>query len=498
MRFGRILILSVLALILNFNIAFAGLEDNLKAAESQLKGLTASRGAMLSPKNVQLAQKYYDAAKSDYDKGKKAEVVEKKLNRALEAIENANSVIGMALEIFGPMLSARADCEEVEASIFSPELYGKAEKKSKDAISTLEAGKTDGATKKAAEAEGLYRDAELRTIKITVIGRTRDLIKDAEALESGKYSPESLARAHTYADEAENILNTDRYATDEAQVEAEEGAYEARHAMYITRRAKAFEGDKLGYEKLILESEKHFAPIPKLFEFIPRYNNGFQDPVNAVTAIAKRLLEEQTEVIESLRDDNSRLNKSLTTRLAEIDSMRIDLNSYRVELAQLKGEYEENLEAQRAEEEINRLEDERLQRIYDLFDSEDATVLLEDKHLIIRLTGLNFSSGKSDLKPASYALLSKVMSALQEYPGRNIGIEGHTDAQGRDSANQFLSEERAKAVREYILANNTDINGSLVKALGLGESKPVASNETSEGRAQNRRIDIQIRDARIL
>ncbi len=72
-------------------------------------------------------------------------------------------------------------------------------------------------------------------------------------------------------------------------------------------------------------------------------------------------------------------------------------------------------------------------------------------------------------------------------------MEGHTDAFGSDETNLMLSQERADAVRKYLLANMRDLSREDVGAVGFGESRPVANNETAEGRAKNRRIDVVIR-----
>ena len=71
-------------------------------------------------------------------------------------------------------------------------------------------------------------------------------------------------------------------------------------------------------------------------------------------------------------------------------------------------------------------------------------------------------------------------------------IEGHTDSFGGDKANLDLSQRRADAVMQYLLAN-MDIERSRIFSMGYGESKPIANNETKEGRAQNRRIDLKLR-----
>ena len=77
------------------------------------------------------------------------------------------------------------------------------------------------------------------------------------------------------------------------------------------------------------------------------------------------------------------------------------------------------------------------------------------------------------------------------FPGATLSIEGHTDAYGSDSTNLTLSEQRAEAVKNY-LVNEGEMDALRLTSVGYGESQPVANNETTEGRAKNRRIDIVI------
>ncbi|TXC82000.1 OmpA family protein [Luteibaculum oceani] len=101
------------------------------------------------------------------------------------------------------------------------------------------------------------------------------------------------------------------------------------------------------------------------------------------------------------------------------------------------------------------------------------------------LNNIFFSSGKYDLKKSSEVELNKLFDFLRKNADLRIAIEGHTDNVGEESDNQLLSENRAKAVYDYLVAKG--ISKERLKYIGYGESKPVASNDTEEGRAKNRR-----------
>jgi len=102
------------------------------------------------------------------------------------------------------------------------------------------------------------------------------------------------------------------------------------------------------------------------------------------------------------------------------------------------------------------------------------------------LTGIQFNSSRATLKGSSNADLDKVVQVMNQFPEISVTIEGHTDSQGRDDANMTLSQERATTVLNYLVSKGISINR--LRAVGFGETRPVADNGTSAGRAQNRRV----------
>lgn len=115
----------------------------------------------------------------------------------------------------------------------------------------------------------------------------------------------------------------------------------------------------------------------------------------------------------------------------------------------------------------------------------------EPRGMVITLSGsVLFASNQSVLLPEARRRLDQVAAVLLTTRERNITIEGHTDSQGSDANNLSLSQRRADAVREYIVAKG--YQGDLVQARGLGEGQPIADNTGAEGRANNRRVEIVI------
>ncbi len=105
-------------------------------------------------------------------------------------------------------------------------------------------------------------------------------------------------------------------------------------------------------------------------------------------------------------------------------------------------------------------------------------------------SGILFGFNSSTLQPEAKANISKLADILKKYPDSNILVTGHTDSDGTEQYNQTLSEKRAKAVADYTIAQG--INSSRLSTKGLGETEPVASNDTVEGKQLNRRVEIAI------
>ncbi len=101
-----------------------------------------------------------------------------------------------------------------------------------------------------------------------------------------------------------------------------------------------------------------------------------------------------------------------------------------------------------------------------------------------------FDTGRSSLKPESTAVFVDIIRILNEYPTAKFAVEGHTDSSGGAKTNQRLSEERANAVRDFLIAEG--VGADRLTAAGYGEDRPIADNKTSKGRRENRRVEINL------
>jgi OOP family OmpA-OmpF porin len=109
----------------------------------------------------------------------------------------------------------------------------------------------------------------------------------------------------------------------------------------------------------------------------------------------------------------------------------------------------------------------------------------------IVLRGVNFDFDKATIRPDAKVILDEAASQLSKNPDVRVSVEGHTDSVGADAYNQKLSERRAASVKSYLVGKG--VSDARLATTGYGESKPIASNNTKDGRALNRRVELLVK-----
>lgn len=118
-------------------------------------------------------------------------------------------------------------------------------------------------------------------------------------------------------------------------------------------------------------------------------------------------------------------------------------------------------------------------------------VIRQGDDLLLRMpSGITFAFNDASVQPQFRPTLDEVASILSQYPKTYIDVYGHTDSDGSDAYNQTLSERRAQSVANYLSSHG--VQSARIATRGFGESQPIASNATEEGKASNRRVEIKI------
>lgn len=451
-------------------------QDQIKARVFQkstnlLSQAKAEQADLLSPTLYAKAVEQYDVASKEFDRGKN---IQKKITEINDLLTSAVEHAKLAKVTFPHLLSARDEALEANAVENAPDFYEKAEALFLETAQTLEKGNINSAKEKSLQAERAYREAELVAIKANIIGNVKLHLKKAQEEDVHKYASITFNRSQTLLAEAEKILNSDRSARTEARQKAELAGYEVKHAAFLANAIQKLKKDDSNWEKLILQNEKYLSQIMISLGFAPEFDEGFEKPVTAAV-----------QAINDLKKEKQQLANEVSSQDQTIEALNTDIIKLQAELDKSK-EQEAGLKAKLALEQQQR---DKYKKVEILFTPEEARVLREGDQIRIRLIALNFPSGKEIIDPNYFSLLTKLQRVITLFPDHHITIEGHTDNKGDDRTNQALSFRRAKAVKSYLMANIGLIE-SQIEAIGYGESKPIASNETEAGRAQNRRIDV--------
>lgn len=436
------------------NTLFAEADSALTIAKREMTFLIA-------PESFHKGYELYRKAEENFSRGKKLNSIQRDLSQAIEYFEKSLETAKLGKVTFADALKAREDAYKVNSMKYAEELWKKAERKFVDAGAELEDGDVKDAQKLGAQAEQLYRSAELDAIKGSYLNETRVLLEKADDMNVHKYAPKTLQKAKTLLAQAERALTQNRYDIDQPRDLARQAKYEAKHAIYLAKRVTDVRADKLSLEDLILEYEMPLVQIGGVANIVTEMDQGHEGPTGEIVAYIENLQEDAQQLRQDLNDMESRFGSVSSER----ESLR-------------------QLEAQRMQAD----------RIENMFTRNEANVLRRGNDIILRLIGLNFSVNKAEIESRNFPLLTKVQNAIKVLPGSELVIEGHTDSFGTDAANLSLSKKRAESVRQYLIAN-MNLDPNKINAVGYGEARPVANNETPEGRTRNRRIDIIIRPA---
>jgi OmpA-OmpF porin, OOP family len=430
--------------------------------ESLIEEVRSGNGEVLSPEFYKNAIEVFEEAIEAYEEKESQKVIREKLDESARFAHKALDIIKLANLTLSKTIEARESALAAEAPLYASDLWEEAEEVFLDATTNLEDDDIDDAKDYGVSALQMYNQAELLGIKNGILGEAREKVKLAEEAEAGEYAFHTLTDAQNLLVETERLLDGDRYAREEAIKKAANASYQGRHAAYLAKTIKALSAKDENWENLILKFEEFLTEFGSQFNYKPQFDEGFDTSVRSIAEYIKTLKEDKKQLIQ----ENGRLQE-------ELNSVREREENYSAELEKKKDK------------------ERRIEKVKSLFSSNEAKVVYEGDNLIIRLFGINFPSGKAIIQPEYFSLLTKVQQALREFPDNHYIIEGHTDALGNNNRNKILSEKRALSVREYLMAN-MDLDESQITHIGFGEAKPVASNETKQGRELNRRIDIVI------
>ncbi len=300
----------------------------------------------------------------------------------------------------------------------------------------------------------------------------------AHALEKAE---QSLAYAETAYRQKQKREQIDTYARDASQT-----AEDAR-VMAVKEQEK---------EREQLEAaQKEAAARAQAEAEIQRRKQAELDRANAeaAKAEAERLKQEALAAAEQAAKAKAEADAARAAAVAQQQALaqqteqaklQADQARQQADQARQQAEQAEKLR-QQAEQDKAEMRARLLQQLNAVLETRDSA-----RGLIANMGDVLFETGKYELKPVARERLARVSGILLAYSGLNVQIGGYTDATGSDDFNQRLSEQRAEAVRAYLVQSG--VSAGAVSAQGFGKSDPIASNDTPDGRQKNRRVELVV------
>ena len=452
--------------VLSLSVASGGdeIRDSLfRSADAAMEQAKSRRADLLSPVSYSRARDHYDRASTAFSRGRDLERIQKDLQEVEEDLARASKASGIASLTFADVLECRRAALDAKAPERVPDVWQGAESKLKDAAEALERGRASAAKRRTGDLEEAYRTVEVEALKAKYLGVARARLRQAGLMSAETYVPQTLKRARDLAGLVEIKLGERDYDPEEVERLSEWANRDARRAAHLAARVQRVVLGRETLEEAFLSWEDQIDRLSSALELTSPAGEQGDDLVS--------------QMVEKIGNQQARieaLGQGLAFQEDQVRDLKLGMSGLEVKLNQ--------------ETRSRHL----LARLDALFDEAEATVLRRGSEVIIRLSGLSFRVARSAIRPEHYALLGKLQEAIEMFPESSVTIEGHTDAYGTDAENLRLSAARARAVREYLVAN-VEIAPEGLQAAGLGESRPIASNETPGGRAMNRRIDVVLR-----
>lgn len=470
------------ALLIAFAMTSAGAQDDelraalFEQADTALAAANALDAKLLAPTSFGRGMDSYTAAERDLAKGRNLDWIRGKLATATGHFNKSAQAAEVGAITLASAVKTRTAAINAEAPRFAADAWVKAERSFSSAAKRLENGDIKGARKRSSESEEKFRDAELIAIKAQYLSQTRALLLQADKDRVKRYAPVTLEKSRALLARAEQELNDNRYDTDLPRSLAQQANYEARHSIYLAKHIRKLRDAGVSVEEIILAYEEPLQRIAASADKVAQLDDGTEATTIELSEYIENLRETETALTQEVEESRTRV-AGLEDEIRELDERLGGASAERIALVQ-------RLEAEaRIKEQFERVEK--------MFTRDEARVYRQGNVIILRLVGVTFPSGESSLDFSYTPLLRKVRDAVETFPRSQLIVEGHTDSFGGDDSNMALSEARAQSVGTYMVSELA-IPSYRISAEGFGETRPIANNETAQGRTRNRRIDIRI------
>ena len=303
----------------------------------------------------------------------------------------------------------------------------------------------------------------------------RNAVQIARASGADRYAADTFQKA------VENLKQSEAYRDRDAG--AKPIAMTARQAVQVAEDARAIAVKRQDEELLSNERQADADKVARAQSETDRVAREATEARLRAGAEAARLKQASDAEADRLRRDADAQRTAKAA--AEAEAARVKMESD-AKLAAARSDLDRAArEKAQAETEKAELRAKLLLQFNTILQTRDTV-----RGLIVNMSDVLFDTGKFTLRPEAREKLARVAGIISAYPGLRLDVEGHTDNVGGDEYNQTLSEQRGSAVRDYLTAQG--LPGASVTTKGFGKTQPVATNDTPQGRQQNRRVELVI------
>lgn len=402
-------------------------------AETALSSAHNDQVDVFAPESYKHAMKALSEAKEERADDSNNETILKAVQETekLTSVANQKSMVTKAT--LPGVAKARQAAIDAQAAKFATKEFNNADEDLVDFAKDIEKGKIENAGEATRSLLAQYRSIQVQATRSMKLNPTEALLKKAIDEGAEDNAPISFKAANDAFNNAKIVIEKNPTNFTAINPASEESLFQAEKLLRVTREAKAAGGSQS--EPIILKGEAQ-----------------------------KQIISKQKQGLSNSKSETA-LAEAQTTLAEEKVQSLTGVKNHQDKIATLSQK----------------------------FNNDEADVYQQGNNVIIRLKGMQFPNNKAEIPTNGYATLKKVQEAILMFESPKVQIEGHTDATGNVATNMPLSQRRAESVKEYLSAN-LGSNTPDLEVTGYGSDKPLATNKTPEGRAQNRRIDVVIEE----
>ncbi len=486
-------------------------------------------------KKGKYSSKYFNDANSHFQKAislSEQEAEKYKIDHEKSIAENlfeATVIIAKNEKVIAPVIELKEKCKNNYANLFSPSLFKKANTRLSDAFVFARVGNGEDFMKSILAAEKLFKQAYGNSIKIK--SENEALItayKHSVKAQAEQFAPSNWEKAISVAveggmlNEKRKIKEANKKFTIASKLfwNAEEEAIYNKYIFSLNEKLDSLVNE--GAEKftpiltrkaelLINKAKEHFT-FNRYDRAISDYSKKASETINRISAIVKLFKGNKTVIIDSLLLNDEYPfgdKKANLSEIAELQNTELNLdtvnNTHIPKSTNVgkKSKTAENLKSSKPiENNTKRKIPEKKYKVKKLtpreivaakassvFNPREATVIFEGNRIRLRLSGLKLAAYERTPSSKNRKLLKKLKETINSTDKiKKVIIEVYSDSWGGDALNKKLSVIRASTIKNYLI--RIGVNRSLLKAKGIGNKNPIASNKTFEGRNKNRRVEV--------